>query len=348
MSSLANRMDAHLLIFLGLIAVWAIIAGGVQTPASEISELESSTDPSTWVEALTSPDRTVRNHAREHILDVCSSDALGRYAMESVNSPDRSNQEAALWLLARIDVPGRGLLASGLIGNEHASLREAALAVLAEDPVPEAHDILVSMTEDPDISVQATALSALSALGDPDDLHIFIDFLGSPRTSLREAANNGILAITPISTASIPSLLAVAQGSDLSASREAVRLLGEIGDPDALDGLFVLFETGISGVASEAAIAIGKIGGEYATEKTLHLFRTGQTRVRAQAARTLGELGTTDAVDDLWDAVRDKSEDVWVRYYSMHALATCGDRALIPGVLELLNDLDNDPRLIKM
>ena len=347
MTTLKNRIDINLLVFLGFIIGWIILAGGVRTPASEIADLQNNPDPEKWIEALTSDDRTVRNYAKSHILEVCSEETLGPIALQIAEYDDPAKQFAALWVLARADVPGRGILAARILEDENSPLLEPALAVLAEDPVLEARGILIALTEEMDFGIRAVALEALAAIANPDDLPIFLDYIGDPITEVREAAIEGVYILAPDSPDLTAELMSIVWGSEMPASREALRLLGDLGGPESLDALFVFLDSAISVLAAEAATAIGKIGGEEAIERALEMFRTARTRSRAQAARALGELNARVARDDLIAVVLDENKDIWLRYYSMEALATCGDESLIPDLLDLMNNPDTDQRLVR-
>jgi HEAT repeat protein len=142
--------------------------------------------------------------------------------------------------------------------------------------------------------------------------------------------------------------MSVAWGSDVAASREALRLIGEFGGPEALEGLFYFLDSSLTGISSEAAIAIGRIDGQEAVDRALEIFRTGRNRSRAQAARALGELRAREAANDLLTAVLNGSEDIWVRYYALEALGWCGNEGMVPQIVSIMENPDSDPRLVRI
>jgi len=348
MSEFRTRLDPWIIVLAGLIAVWWVFAGSDKTPASSIDMLARSTDPKLWIEALESGDRTIRDYARENILKSLTPDALGPVAMEECKSSDASGQLAGLWVLGRVSVAGRGQLAATFLQNDNPSVLAAALRVLAEDPMPSVRDRILAFVDDPEVEVKAASLSALAALHDPNDLPLLISNLSETSASVREAARNGILNIAPYAPQTVAALITAAYGSDRSAGREALQLLGDVGDPAALDALFAFVERGPVGMTGEAADAIGKIGGKRATDHALELYRNGEGQARNQAARILGAIGVVEARDYLWAVVRDDSNEFWLRYWSMDALATCGDASLVPDVIDFLDKDEPDPRLIRV
>ncbi|MCX6646794.1 MAG: HEAT repeat domain-containing protein [bacterium] len=349
MNKISRYIDGWLVIFIAIIGVWWLIAGGTPTTASEIEALSKSTDPAQWIEALKSDDRTLRNYARENMANVLPPEALGNIATDILESGDLEMSDAGLWILTQSDATNRGEIAATFLDNENADIRKTALQVLVGCPFPGVHDKIRELTQNPDREVQAVALQALAALGNSDDLNVFISFLGNTNASVRDAAHEAILKLSNYTSGPgiFFALFDVANGSDLAAAREAFELFGEIGDTDALDFLFNFLENGPIGLLSDAAGAIAAIGGEEARNRAYELFLNGDDHQRAQAAKVLGVIGNHDASAALWAAITDESEDFWVRYNSMEALATCGDESMVEEILTFLAIPDHDMRLTR-
>ncbi len=346
MSNLIKRIDPWFLTLIGVMVVWWLVAGGVQTPSSQINVLQNSSDPELWLDALGSGDRIIRNYARENLPDALPPESLESIAVQAVEDPDPDTRIAGLWILAHADIEGGGEIAARFLHDENKELIEAALDVLANDPVPEVHDRLVELTDDPEDDIQAASLRALVSYGDSDDLPVFISFLGKSNVSLIHAGRDGIIAIAPHTPGTITALMGTAYGSDLHAAREALGLIGEIGDTEILDGLFSFLEYGPVGLTSDAADAIGKIGGEAAGLSALDLYRTSTGRIRKQTARVLETIEVKEAQDDLWAVVQDRSEEFWLRYYSLEALSTCADESLVPEIIKYIENEEPDDRLV--
>ena len=348
MDRLRTRIDPNFLLVVVLLAIWWLISGGVKTPASEIAALQSGRDPAEWASALASPDRNVREYAREHIMEACPPESLGGLAIQAAQSDDPGRQAAGLWLLSQVDAPGRGAIAARFLDAQTTDLRRAALDVLAKDPSPEAHAALVRMVEDDNASIRVAAVVALSAIGSPADLEIFLDFLGNGDPVARQAAHKGILKIIQADPIATQRLLDITMGSDLTAAREAVGILGEVGGQPMLDRLLELLEYGPPGLSGDVAEAIGRIDGDEARTRALEIYRTGSTRARHGAARALESLRDTAAGPDLLTTALNPNEELWLRYYSLEALTTCGTPSLVPQVLLFLQDETNDQRLTKI
>jgi len=340
--------DPYILVLLGLIGLWWLLAGSDTTPASTIRTLESSTDTAEWLEALGSDDRAVREFSRDNVISSLSTEELKSIATEAVVSDNTNVIEAGLWVMSRVEIEGRGEIAAGFLDHELQDIRKAALDVLAEDPVENAHDRILELTDDSLLSIQISAVKALSAYNDPDDLPLFIRFLGDTNSNIKDAARDGIRNLARESDTVLPALMAAAHNYDeLAIAKESVSLLGDIGDDSSVDGLIELLSSGHVGLYSEAADAIGAIGSPAAISRVYELYMTADDRIRAQAARALGALSAVGITDDLWNAITDGSEDFWVRYWSLDALASCGDEYYITPLMDLLESPGLDSRLVR-
>ena len=340
-------IDTSFAILIAALGIWWIISGASPTPAEQITSLENSFDPAKWMDALGSDDRVVRNYARDNMADRLPDSFMEPLAIEAVNSSDDNDILAGLWIMASVDVENRGELAGQFLDSENNEIVEKALEVLALDPVPELHDQLVNLIEDETGVRHDEALKAIAAIENPDDLALFISFLGSSRINTRDIASDAIIKLAPSTPHLLSAMIGVAYDTDLSAAREALRIIGKIDNPDVLDALFEYLEIGPVGLGTEAANAIADSGLPGAGERALELFLESGGRIRNQAARVLGAIGNTDAQDYLWSTVIDPGEEFWLRFYSMEALATCGTPDHVPYVIEYIENVEPDSRLIR-
>ena len=344
---MSKFIDKPFAVLIAALAVWWILVGQGTTPAEQIARLEKSTDPSVWTAALSSEDRTVRKYARENLIERLPEASLEPVALEAVRSSDEQMILAGLWILAKVDVDSRGEIAWDFLDSENNEIIEAALDVLALDPVADLHDRLVELSSTGRESTSDAALKALAALKNPDDLPIFLAGLGSPRMNTRDIASDAILGLAPVTPHLLSALTGVAYGNDLSAARESLRLIGELDDVNALETLFYYLEYGPIGLSSDAANAIANSGNPDAANRALDLFVNADGHIRNQAARVLGAIGNIDAQDYLWATVIDSSQEFWLRYYSMEALATCGTPELVPEVIEYIENVEPDDRIVR-
>jgi len=343
-----NPIDGWFLFFIIALGFWWVLAGGESTPASEIQRLQTSTDPEVWIRALGCEDREVRNYARENILETLPPESLEQIAVEASQSGIQSSRLAGLWLLSQVDAEGRGAIAAQYLYDQDSGVIEEALKVLAEDPVEGSRDRIIELINNSRNEVKATGLRALAAIENPEDTALFISNLGMSNSDVREAAKYGILRLAPVHPDIVTVLLGAARGDDLSAARESLGLLGQIGGEGALNGLFMFLEFGPIALASDAAGAIGEIGGQETAVRALDLYLNASGRIRAQAARVLEVIGLSEARDPLWATVQDESREFWLRHHSMEALATCGDESMVMEIVEWLSDPARDTRIVRI
>jgi len=348
MIDIRKRIDPWFILLIAILAFWWIVSGTDGTPASEIRALEGSDDPALWLDALASGDRSVRNFAMGNALGAVPAERLADSAREAVASPDSGRRLAGLWVLARVGAPGSGEIAAAFLSDENSEVRRTALEVLATDPVPDAHARIVELAKDTDTEVQASAIRALARLRNPEDLSLYVSLLAKSSTLVRNAAGEGILDLAGSTSEVVPSLLAVARGPDLPAARVALELLGRIGGPEALDGLFMFLESGTPALVADAANAIAAIGGVDAEDRALEVYLNSDRSARAQAARVLGALGATEARGYLWSTAQDEGEDFWVRYWSLDALGGCADESLVADIIRFIGEPVHDPRLVRI
>jgi len=340
-------IDTHLAVLIAALVLWWLLAGTGNTPAEQIYILENTVEPSAWMDALRSDDRVVRQFARDNVLEKLPVESLEPIALDAVKGDDEQQVLAGLWILAKADIESRGILAGDFIDSGSDEIVEAALDVLAVDPVPELRERLVELTENERVSTRDAALKALSAIQNPDDLSLFISHLGSTRINTRDICRIAIIALAPSTPHLLSALIGVAYDTDLFAARESIKIIGQLDDPDALDTLFDYLEFGPVGLSSEAANAIANSDDPDASDRALQLFLNAGGRTRNQAARVLGAIGNTEAQNYLWSTVTDNSEEFWLRYYSMEALGTCGTAELVPEIIEYIENVEPDDRIIR-
>jgi len=146
---------------------------------------------------------------------------------------------------------------------------------------------------------------------------------------------------------------------------DAVRVLGEIGDPKAVDPLIEVLKNKDETyeVRGSAAIALGEIGDPRAVDPLIEalsyedagwaednwVVRKDKSEyaltVRKSAAIALGEIGDPRGVDPLIEALSyvDYSHVV---IYSAEALGKIGDPRAVDPLIKTLKDLINDPNKI--
>jgi HEAT repeat protein len=121
--------------------------------------------------------------------------------------------------------------------------------------------------------------------------------------------------------------------------KHAIRVLGKIGDDEALDTL-VDYIDGEGDAALQIATlrALGAIGSEEATQAVANRLAAENEDVRSTAARALGRIGDTRAVAPLQDVLADTEEADAVRASAAWALRQIGTERALEAAGEYAND----------
>jgi len=260
---------------------------------------------------------------------------------------DRAVREAAIGALTAIgepSVPALGLCLS----DPQLGVQEAASAVLAVIADERVLDPLIASLRNRDWIVRMHAAKALGRIKDSSSIEPLIPLLQDKVKAVREEAT---AALAAIGDAAIPSLLealthiewlvrlhaiealgktrspaavepllsVLFNDQDTAIREDAVRALGLIGDPRALDFLQVaLKEPGLRPLAVEA---MGHIGDRRAVPVLIMVLEGGD---RPEESRVVAGCG------DKWD------EEMVTMGAAVRALGMIGDEAAIPSLLKAL------------
>jgi HEAT repeat protein len=167
----------------------------------------------------------------------------------------------------------------------------------AAEAVPTLRALL--MAEEP--TVPSALAEALAAIATPEAMVALMDALGEEATaSSRHAAMGSLEAMGSLA---VPSLMAAASSRDPSTQRDAVELLGWIGDPAAQGRLLTALESEHEEVRAQAAWALGELGDPAASRALAAVVSEDPSSdVRLQAQHALAHLAgpeaplTTDAI----------------------------------------------------
>jgi HEAT repeat protein len=122
----------------------------------------------------------------------------------------------------------------------------------------------------------------------------------------------------------------------------AARVLGQIGDRQAIPALIQALQDEDRDVRQAAAEALGQIGDPQAIPALIQALQDEDRDVRQAAAEALGQIGDPQAIPALIQALQDK--EGWVRRAAAQALGEIGDRQAIPDLIQALQDEDSDVR----
>lgn len=126
----------------------------------------------------------------------------------------------------------------------------------------------------------------------------------------------------------------------------AIRVLGNLGSPPAVEALVDLLDDDRSGMRAAACAALADAGARQHAEKVAGLLEDPAVIVRAAAADALGELGDIRTVAYLDRALQDPSNhyrgsSLWVRRHYVEALADIGHPEALGPLVRSLHDEDS-------
>jgi len=230
-------------------------------------------------------------------------------------------------------------------------------------------DGLIAALESEDGLTRQRAALALGDFGDAKAVAPLIRALGDPLTAVREAAADSLAMLGPPAVEPLVELIerpgaseryeepgaaesakTVTGPGDLSweiATRRDLRrvyaaaILGEIGDPSAVEPLARALRDENNDVRCQASGALAKFG-RGAVEPLTTVLADPDPDVRVVAAGVLGDIGDASVVEPLIGTLRDANDDV--RGAAGGALIRAGNAAVDP-LIGATKDSDRNVRL---
>jgi len=121
-------------------------------------------------------------------------------------------------------------------------------------------------------------------------------------------------------------------------NKKAIKVVGKIGDPEALDTLLDFIDgDGDRSLQLETLRAVGAIGSEEATQTVANRLAAESADIRSAAARALGRIGDTRAIEPLADVLADDTDDS-VRASAAWALVQIGTERAFEAVEDNADD----------
>jgi HEAT repeat protein len=260
---------------------------------------------------------------------------------------DRSVREAAIEALRSIGAPCVVALGDCLADPE-LSVQEAAAAVLASIADERAFDPLVRALHSPDWIVRMYATRAVGRLKNPRAIQSLIPLLQDRVKAVRQEASS---ALGAIGETAIPSLVEALTHQDWPVRLHAVEALGRTRSSNAVEPLCsVLVNDADSAVREDAVRALGDIGDPQAVECLLTVVL--EPPLRFLAVEALGRIRDRRAVPLLIDLVAGShspgetrrvdgcgdrwNEEALVQAAAVRALGAIGDETALPTLLAAL------------
>jgi HEAT repeat protein len=256
-------------------------------------------------------------------------------------------REAAIQALTAIGeaaVPDLGRCLKGA----NLTVQESATSILATIADIRVLDVLLSALSSTDWIVRMHAAKGLGRIADPRCIARMMPLLQDKVKAVRvEAAE----ALARIGQAAVPSLLEALQSREWLVKLHAIEALGKMQSPDTVEPLlFVLFNDPDAAVRTDAVRALGDIGDPRAVDFLLTALN--DLDVRPVAVESLGKIGDRRAVPALVKIVNRSSQpdqsrpldgcgDRWdqemiVMGLAVRALGDIGDETAIPALIAAL------------
>jgi HEAT repeat protein len=338
-------------------------------------------DPVTeQIAALRDDDWAIREEAATrlgHLKDARAVDPL----VSTLWDRDRSVRDAAVGALTSIGAPA--VVAVGTcLSDPELSVQEAASAILASLADERVLDPLLGALQSQDWIVRMHAVRAVGRIKNPRSIPSLLPLLQDHVKAVREEASSALVSIGETAIPSLvealthrewlvrlhaaeslgktksrkavgPLLMTLSNDADSAVREDAIRALGEIGAPEAVDGLLAVLDR--PGLRTLAVEALGRIGdrrvvpilidivtGTHPPEGTRTVVGCGEhwneeSLTQAAAIRALGAIGDESALSTLVAAL----EPTFTRAEAAAALARFGSKA-VPWLLPLLTGSPDD------
>lgn len=215
-------------------------------------------------------ERGARTNDRVYALLLEIGEVAGPALLPAVSSADRIQREYAIAALGNFKAKAAVAPVSAVLENHQLGRRYVAAWALGEIGGPAAVPPLVRALADPDEEVRKFATRSLIRLN-RQALQPLLDFLRQPRSPVETAA--------------------------------AVRALGDIADPIALEVLLPLLD---SPVKAEVVTALGKLKDPRSVNALVAVLTDPDWQVRMNAAAALGPIGSDQQAQALEKLLEDE------------------------------------------
>lgn len=227
-------------------------------------------------------------------------------------------------LKAKKDISG---LIKALNFTKDDNIRQAAAQALGEIGDRRAVEPLITVLNDTDwekrvenLPVRCAAATALGQIGDPGAIESLSEALCDSEYEVRDPAADALIAIG--GPATVEAVISVLKSHRLVNKDNLIRVLCATGK-SSLDSITALLDEGNDTDSRHiAAYVLGEIGDPRAVDPLIKTLKDKTEHVRTRAAHSLGQIGDPRAVDPLIVALTDNWRDM--RKAAAEALAKIG------------------------
>lgn len=329
--------------------------------AAELGRLPDNVQRRVLPKLFADPDPEVRLRVADAALQIRLPEA-GARVLKWLNDSDARVRAAAAELLGVLPHPGSAAALGRVLEDPDASVRSAAALALGNSESPDASLFLLGHLDDSDPEVRHAVIAALEDLGDARAVVPLIGRIQEPRAPLRRQA---VAALGTLGDPRAASALIVALNDADSTVRAASALaLGQLRYQEAVWSLGALLDSEADPEVQNAALnALATIGTTGSVEAILSaaqrrhwfgprveralaragegalpslercVFQASQPDAAGSCVAALGAIGGERATALVSRALREGVVDAT---RALPALADCGDRSVLPAVLEYL------------
>ncbi|MBW2504803.1 MAG: HEAT repeat domain-containing protein [Deltaproteobacteria bacterium] len=213
-------------------------------------------------------------------------------------SPDQQVSDHVYTVL--VDLDNRAIPAlKRQVLSDNRQQREYVIAALGTLRERSALPAIAQVLNNASLHRRYVSAWALGEIGAPDGIPPLIAALDDENAEVRRYATRALIKFNQLSVPALIGYLQTAQGNGAAG---AIRALGDIADPRALD---VLLKQAEGPHQAEAYLALGKLRNQRAEQTLIKGLTVQQWRARMNAAMALGPLGTEKAIRPLRKSLED-------------------------------------------
>ncbi|MDD3043633.1 MAG: HEAT repeat domain-containing protein [Methanosarcinaceae archaeon] len=269
-----------------------------------------------------------------------SAGCLGQDPMEArvdslvreLGNEDGDARLVAVYALIDIGEPAVPSLIKAL-GDRDANVRELSAFAIGRIGDQKAVEALSEALSDPEPEVRRSSAHALGRIGDKSAVEALSKALSDPEPEVRGSSARalGILEAPEATGLLIPLLQ---YEDDEVVLQEVVVALRRLKGPGAASALLEVLDHENEDVRREVVISLGELGDPVASEALLELF--DEEELGYTAASAFGNLRSNQTVEKLTGLL--DSRDPIIRANAVKALGNTEDPAVIPPLIEMLED----------
>ncbi len=271
--------------------------------------------------------------------------ALGRFGDASVNpyllemleqeSTDDQTRINLLLSLGNLPQPGLWKKLAPWLEDDNPQVANAAIYAISLLEDPEALDALYPLLESDDMNLQISVLTLLAEMNAQGSASRVLSLLDSENTAVKSTA---IQVLGVLEDRSVLGRIRreLEEATDPNVRVASVMTLGELKDTKSADRLAVLLESGGLDMKMASMEALGKIGGPVARKALRKQMEEGEFWIAYAARISLARQGDRQVLDGILEGLENPNPDE--RAETVRMLGEVGGKEVIEPLLGMLDD----------